>query len=65
MRTLVIRIPLEGNDLEDMDFDVFVEEAKHATGMEIGVARSVSEEESHIGRLFRLRAYKFEAAIEE
>jgi hypothetical protein len=62
--TLVIRIPLDGNDLEQTDLEVLVEESKEALGINIEVGRSQSEEESHIIRQSSISAEYFTATIE-
>jgi hypothetical protein len=64
-KILVIHIPLELNDLEDADFDIFLKESKEAAGIHVCVARSISEEESYIGRQFEINADYFETSIME
>jgi len=61
---LHITIDLEGNDLEASDFEVFLREAKDANVINIEVARSVSEEESEVARVFGIGAEYFTVQVE-
>ena len=61
---LVIEIPLEGNDVEEADFEALVGEAKEAMGISIEVGRPISEEESFIVRSMHVSAEHFTARIE-
>lgn len=68
MKKLLIEIPLEGNDLEENDFDVFVKEATdYSEGfspvISIEVGRPLSEEESHIARVFSIGGEYFKVTL--
>lgn len=62
---LIIEIPIDGNDFDDGDMELFVEESKDAAGIRLEVGRAISEEESQIVRSLSLSAEYFKARIEE
>lgn len=64
VKTLVISLPLDGNDLEETDFAVFKQESD-ADGAIISIfaERSISEEESHISRMFSLGGEYFKVEV--
>lgn len=63
---LILEIPLEGNDLSSEDIEVFLREAKSATGMNLDIGRPASGRAGDCGvaRMFQLRVDKFKARIE-
>lgn len=64
VRTLVISFPLEQNDLEETDFEVFKQESDADSAMiNIFVERSISEEESYISRMFSVGGEYFKVEI--
>lgn len=60
---LIVEIPLDGNDLDDSDFDRFIKESKKAGGVELRVMRSVSEKTPDIIREFTIGAEYFKAKL--
>lgn len=62
---LVIRIPLDGNDLEETDFQHFVREALDASGINLEVGRAIEEEGfQDVSRIYSISAEYFKADIE-
>jgi len=68
MSKLHIVIDMESNDLEEIDFEVFLREAKLATAINVEVGRPVSgdtdTEDSHVARMFQISAENFTAQVE-
>lgn len=61
---LIITIPMDGNDIEDTDFEIFQREAKHpAASFNLEVGRSISEASSCV-RMFQISGEYFSVKIE-
>ena len=61
---LLIAIHLDGNDLEEMDFETFLKEARDATAIHIEVGRPIEEAEGNVARMCMLSASNFVVQVE-
>jgi hypothetical protein len=67
---LVIEIPLELNDLQEEDFNTVLREVNesespHPACLGVQITRPVSEDETHIARVFELGAENFKVHVEQ
>lgn len=61
---LIIEIPLEGNDLEEKDFDTFRVEAGKASSINLEVSRLISTKEPEVFRTHNLSVEYFSFRVE-